>query len=902
MSDPSPEAARKARWADEVRTRLAALRLSPAREAEIVDELAQHLEDHYRELRSAGTEPDDAMRLTLAQFRSGNVLARYMAPLRQSNSPPPVTPGSRPRHLLGGLWQDLRYAARAFWKQPAFASTAVLTLALGIGASTAIFSVVYGVLLKPLPFAEPERLVTVLHGARQGIGRNHGPTTYFTYRENQRVFEDIGAWDDAEVSITGRGDPERVPALLVNDATLPLLRVHPIAGRLFTAEDVGPGGPLRVMLTNGYWQHRFGGAESAIGDIIVIDGRPAEVIGVLPSSFRFLRLKPVVLLPMQLDPSVPRGISFGFQVLSRLKPGVTLAQANDDLARMIPLLPSQFAPLELFPDIRPLAADVIGNIGDILWILLAAVGVVQLIACGNVANLFLVRAEGRHQELAMRAALGASRVRLARTLLSETVLLAVAGGAVGMVLAEAGIRLLRVIAPAQLPRVDEIAIDVTVLLFTLSISVVAGVLCGMVAVFRFGAPGLPAIKEGGRSASDAPGRHRARHVLVVTQIALALILLIVSGLMIRTFVALREVDPGFTGPEEVQTFRVAIPSGLISDSELAARTHLQIAERLAQVPGVISIGASTSITMDGENNLNYIEIEGIAYPEGQLAPLRRFKSIAPGYVETMGNRLAAGRSITWSEILERRPVIMISEPLARRYWQAPAAALGKHVRNSSTSPWREIVGVVANERDDGLNLQATEIVYWPMQSEGYRWRTMAYAVRSSRVGAAGFVRELQHAVWSVNPNLPLANIETLAEIQSRSMAQTSFAMTMLVIAASVALLIGVVGIYGVIAYVAAQRTREIGIRIALGAQFRDVRRIFVGQGLWLTGAGIAVGVALALPLTRVMSAFLFGIGPMDPATYAGVSALLAAVAFAATYLPARRVARVDPLIALRADV
>jgi putative ABC transport system permease protein len=526
---------------------------------------------------------------------------------------------------------------------------------------------------------------------------------------------------------------------------------------------------------------------------------------------------------------------------------------------------------------------------------------VLLIACGNVANLFLLRAEGRDQEFAMRAALGASRGRIALALLSESVVLALAGGAVGVALAQAATGLLRTIAPAELPRVDDIGIDLTVLLFTLSVSVLSGVLFGLFAVLRFGSPSSAALKEGGRSASDAPRAHRTRNTLVVGQVALALTLLIVSGLMIRTFIALRGVDPGFTRPEEVQTFVLAIPPGLISDPEEAARTHERIAEQLAHVQGVTSVGLSSSITMDGENNGNSIEVEGL--PEGERAKLRRFKSVAPGYFETMGNRLVAGRSITWSEIHQRRPVIVISEPLAREHWGDPSRAIGQRLRGMQRdAPWREIVGVAGDERDDGLDRPPTAIVYWPMLSESYRWRTMAYVVRSTRVGTPGFLRELEQAVWSVNRTLPLANVETLAEIQARSMAQTSFALVMLGIAASVALLIGLVGIYGVVAYAATQRTREIGVRMALGAQIGDVRRMFLRYGLSLTATGIVLGIGVAVVLTRVMSAFLFGVGPMDPMTYAVVSALLGSVALLAAYLPARRAARVDPVVALRSEM
>ena len=811
--------------------------------------------------------------------------------------------GAGAAQWIAGLWQDLRYAARTFSKRPAFAGATVVTLALGIGASAAIFSVVYGVMLKPLPFPDPGQLVHLGHrsDATTIAFWNHGPATYFTAADNQRVFEGVGAWESNQVSITGRGDPERVEALVVTHTLLPVLRVQPIRGRSFTRDDDAAGGPLRVMLSHGYWQRRFGGAD-AIGQTLRIDGVPAEIIGVLPSSFKFLRSQAAIVLPLQLDRADAFHIEFDFEALGRMKPGVTIEQANSDMARWIGLLPDVFDRLELKPYATSLSNYVTGDVGRVLWILLAAVGIVLLIACGNVANLFLVRAEGRQQEFAMRAALGASRARIARGLLSESVVLALGGGAIGLVFAQAAILALRAIAPVELPRIDDININPTVLLFTLIISLVSGVLFGLVALLRFGKPSSTSLKEGGRSSTDAPGRLRVRNALVVAQVALALMLLIVSGLMIRTFIAMRNVQPGFTNPEQVQTFRVDIPDGLVSDDQQAALMHQSISERLRQVPGVAGVGLSSSITMDGEDNGNTIEVEGFPQAPGQLPPLRRFKSIAPGYIETMGNRMVAGRSVTWTDILERRPVIVLSEPLAREYWNEPARAIGKRVRGSSSDPWREIIGVTGAERDDGLNHPATAIVYWPMLSESYDWRGMAYAVRSTRVGTAGFLRELQQAVWSVNPNLPLAAVQTLDEIQAYSMAQTSFAMVMLAISASVALLLGVVGIYAVIAYVVAQRTREIGIRMALGARTIDVRGMFLRQALWLTMSGVAIGIVASLFVTDVLSSLLFGVGRLDPLTYVAVSAALTGVALLATHIPARRAARVDPIIALRADI
>jgi predicted permease len=892
-------------WSSHVRARLASLRLSPTREAEIVEELSQHLDQRYDELRAQGTSDADARRLALEELRDHEALAQYMRPLRQSHVPPPITPGAPARFLPGDLWQDIRYAARMFAKQPAFAAATILTLALGVAASTAIFSVVYGVVLKPLPFHEPERLVSVLHTAPAiGVSAfNHGPATYFTYRDHRRAFEDIGAWEGNEVSITGRGDPEHVDVLSVSDGTLPLLRVQPLHGRLFTKEDDSPGQPLRVILTYPYWQRRFGGAENAVGQTLSIDNAPAEIIGILPASFTFLRQKPALLLPMQLDRANATGIEFDFQCLARLKPGVTLAQARDDLTRMIPLLPGPFARLQLQQLVRPLAADVNGEIADVLWILFAAVSVVLLIACGNVANLFLIRAEGRQMELSVRTALGASRGRLARVLLTESVLLSLAGGALGVMLAQIVVGLIRRMAPAQLPRVDDIDINLTVLLFAFAISVASGVVFGLMTVMKFGRPNPAALKEGGRASSDAPSRHRTRNVLVVAQVALALMLMVVSGLMIRTLQSLRDVDPGFRNPEQVQTFRIAIPPSLVADSRQAARIYERIADRVRQLPGVTSVGISSSITMDGEDNGNTIGVEEFPLPQGQNPKLRRFKAIGPGYFETMGNPMAAGRAITWTDIHQGRNVIVISEALAREYWGDPARAIGKRVRgyDSERAPWREIVGVSGDERDDGLHQPATAMVYWPLVNESYQRSAFAYAVRSTRVGTPSFMREIQQAVWSVDRNLPLAGVMTVDEILARSLAQTSFVMVMLSIAASVALLLGMVGIYGVITYMAAQRTREIGIRMAVGAQLSDVRALFLRHGLWLTAIGITIGIGMSLVLTRVMSALLFGVKATDPMTYVAVSAALAAVALFATHLPARRAARVDPMVALRAD-
>jgi putative ABC transport system permease protein len=516
---------------------------------------------------------------------------------------------------------------------------------------------------------------------------------------------------------------------------------------------------------------------------------------------------------------------------------------------------------------------------------------VLLMAWVNVANLLLVRAEGRLREFAVRAALGASRGRIAAALLSESLVLGLAGGTLGVLFAQAGLGLLRRMAPVGLPRVDDISIDGVVLLFTVTLSVVTALAFGLVPAVRLGTLDSVVLKEAGRSTSDAPARHRTRNTLAVAQIALALLLLIVAGLMIRTFVAMRQVRPGYVRPAEVQTFHVRVPSTLIRDPQQVTRTYEEIAERLTHLPGVSGVGLTRSIPMDRFPGAAPIAVED--RPVSGPPPTRRVKAIGPGYFETMGNSVVAGRVITWTDIQQTASVAVISENLAHEYWGEPSNALGK--RLTGPEGWSEIVGVVGNERIDGLNHPSPTVVYWPMANN----RDMAYVVRSPRVGSTGFLRALQQAVWSVNPHVSLATAHTLDEIQADSMAQTSFAMVMLAIAASGALLLALVGVYGVVSYIATERTHEIGIRIALGAQRADVRRLFLGQGLALTLAGVVLGIGAARLLTPIMSTLLFGVAPTDPVTYAGVAIALGAVTLLATDLPARRASGVSPIIALR---
>jgi predicted permease len=809
---------------------------------------------------------------------------------------------------------------RGFLKSPLFTIVALVTLAVGIGGNTALFSVVYGVLLKPLPFDEADRLVGLWHeapginSARLGMG----PAFYFTYREEARAFERFGLWADRTVTLTGAGEPERVGAGMVTEGTLPTLRVPMFLGRAFTPGDEMPGAPGRVILSHGYWQRKFSGDRGVVGRQLVVDGRPREVIGVLPASFARLYPDQAVLLPLQFDPAEAFVGNFSYPAVARLKRGVDIEAANRDVARMIPLVVERFplppgftremlADARLGPRLRPMADDVIGDVGRVLWLLFGAVGLVLLIACANVANLFLVRAEGRQQEIAIRSALGAGGGRIAASLLAESVTLGLAAGVVGIGLAWAGLRALVRLAPTGLPRLNEVGLDPAVLLFAVAISALAGALFGLVPVLKFATPRLAALKDGGRAASAGRERHRARSVLAVAEIALAVILLVGAGLLVRTFVMLRGVAPGFERPEEVLTFRLSVPEAVAPDAGRTARTYEQIVQGLAAVPGVTAAGLSSSITMDGLDDTEPLLLEDFPNPPGRMPVMRRYKWVAEGYFGAMGNPIVAGRDFTWEEIHRAAPVGIISENLARQYWKHPSEALGRRMRCLENEPWRTIVGVVGAERDDGVAQEAPAIVYWPMRMSNFwgapEWvqRSMGVVVRSARLDSPDFVREVQRAVWKVNPSLPLADVRTLAAVQSRSMAQTSFALAMLGIAAAVALLLGVVGIYGVIACISAQRTREIGIRVALGAEPRLVSGLFVRQGVKLTAIGLVVGVAGAAALSRVMRALLFEVSPLDPATFAAVAAGLGGISVLAAYLPARRAARLDPVRALRSD-
>ncbi len=818
--------------------------------------------------------------------------------------------------------QHLREIIRRLLRTAGFASVAVLTIALGIGANTAIFSVINGVLLKPLPYPKPDELVGMWHSA-PGINipeLNQAPSNYFTYRDQNRTLADMGLYNNRSASVTGLAQPEQVQTIEVTDGTLPILGVPPLLGRWFERKDDLPGSAKTVMLSYGYWQSKFGGERSVLGRRILVDGDAHEVIGVMPREFRFLDYKFSLVLPMRLDRNKTFLGNFSYRGVARMKPGVTVGQVNADVARMLPMVYTAFSPPPGFnehiferarigPNVRPFAKDLIGDVGSVLWVLMGTVGLVLLIACANVANLMLVRAEARQQELAIRSALGAGWNRIAGELLSESMVLGLLGGTAGVGLAYPALKLLVALAPAGLPRLDDISIDARTILFGLAISIVSGLLFGFIPVFRYAGirPAL-GLRQGSRSFSHSRERHRVQNVLVIVQVGLALVLVIGSGLMIRTFWALQRQSPGFTRPEQVQNLRIAIPETEVKEPERVARLQQAILEKLRQIPGVSDVGTSTSMTMDRRNNNDLIFVKDRTYAESELPPIRRFKTISPGFFKTVGNPLLAGRDFTWTDIYNFVPVVLVSENFAREYWGNPTAALGKRIRENSKDEWREIVGVVGNELDDGANKKAPTIVYWPLMMKHF-WidpiyvvrYPMAFALRTPRAGSEQLATEIRQAVWSADPNLPVADVGTLEEIYRKSMARVSFTMVMLALAGGMALLLGMIGIYGVISYSVTQKTKEIGIRTALGASESQVVSMFVYRGLRLSIVGVALGLAGAVASTRLMTSLLFGVSAMDPVTYAAVAAAVIIAAVAASYVPSRGAARAVPLEALRAE-
>jgi predicted permease len=727
----------------------------------------------------------------------------------------------------------------------------------------------------------------------------------------------MGVWTSSQVSLSGAGDPEQVLSIAVSPGTLEALGIPAESGRWFSADDQKPDAVPTILLTHAYWQLRFGSDPGVIGRTVLVDSRSRQVIGVMPKSFRMADLPAAVILPLQLDEARATLAGFNLNSIGRLKAGVSLEQAQADVARLIPIWMHSagsnanavkvFESWRIAPDMRQLRDIIVGNVGDVLWVVMGTLAALMLIVFANVANLLLVHVEGRRHELAIRTALGAGQGRMLRELLTESVVLVSAGAVVGLCLAFAGVRLLQRIAPANLPRLSEIAVDWRAVGFALVVTAISALLLGSIPAWRNG--GQLSLRGGGRTASAGPGRQKARNGLVVVQFALALVLLISSGLMIRTFQNMRKVDLGFRDAPKIQTVRLAVPRALVQDTERVARMEQDIRDRLTSIPGVTAVGFASAVPLEGGPlDRDTVFAEGQTVPPRTDLSTRVFRYASPGFFQSMGTRLAAGRDYTWEDLYSGSKRAILSENLAREFWTNPVAAIGKRVRVNSTAPWYEVIGVVEDVRIMGPNEAAPAVVYWPSYGSlpvfagvPLVTRSPVFVIRSSRAGTQALMEDLRRTIWSVNANLAIADTVTMEEIAGRSMARTSFALVMLTIAGVMALLLGIIGIYGVVTYTVAQRRREVGIRLALGAAPVAVRTMFLRQGVILSATGCGVGLAGAVVLSSLVKSLLFGVTPLDPMTFAVMPVVLVVAALVACYLPARKAAAVDPVETLRAE-
>jgi predicted permease len=869
---------------------------------DVSEEVQHFLDESTAEFAARGFSPEEARRA--AKIQMGN-MTNVKEEVRSYGW----------ENIVETLFADFRYGLRQLRRNPSFTIITILTLALGIGANTAVFSVVNSVLLKPLAYPKSEELVA-LHQEAPGAaglfsvadGLPLSASMYVTYHDYNRAFQSLGVWVSGTANVTGAAEAEQVRTVNVSDGLLDALAVPPILGRLLSVSDQQPGSAATVMLSYGYWQRHFGADRSVLGRRINVDAKLREIIGVMPRGFQVVNADFDLILPLALDRHKQILAGFEYHGVARLKPGVKITEANADITRMLQVWmdswtngpginPHFYDVWKITPALRPLKQEVIGDVDNTLWVVMATLGIVMLITCANVANLLLVKTEGRQQELAIRAALGAGWWRIVRGLLIESLVLGLFGGVIAVGLAYEGLKLLVALSPNSLPRLAEISLDARSLAFTLVLSLLSALLFGLIPAFKYaGARVSLVIRSAGRSASASRERHGVRNMLVIAQVALALILLVSAGLMIRTFRSLRTVDPGFAQPEHLQIMRISIPQSLVKEPIQVTRIQNSISDDLAAIPGVTSVGFASEMPMEGlETDWDIIVPEGRPDATDENQPLRMFKHVSPGFIETDGTRLVAGRDLTWTDVYDRRPSVLVSENLARELWGTPSAALGKRFREFSD--WREVVGVVQDVRENGVDQKAPSIVYWPPMTV----RSVSFVIRSDRTGSASFLDELRKSVSSVNSELPLTSLRTMQDLYDHSLARTSFALVMLAIAGSMALAIGIIGIYGVISYTVSQRTREIGIRLALGAQQGAITRMFVQHALLLAGIGAASGLAAAFGLMRLMSSLLFGISPRDPLTYILVPAALLMVAAFASYIPARRAAAVDPAITLRAD-
>ncbi|MEJ7810812.1 MAG: ABC transporter permease, partial [Gemmatimonadaceae bacterium] len=764
--------------------------------------------------------------------------------------------------------QELRQVAWKLARTPGFTFVSVLTLALGIGATTAIFTVVNGVLLRPLPYPEPERLVGLWLAAPgigvEQVGQSDG--TYFVNRSEARTLEGIGVYEAGAVNLTGGSEPERVTASWITAGLLPVLGVRPAQGRWIAEAEDRPGAPPVALIGAALWRRKFGADPAIVGRIIQVDGISREIVGVMPDRFALPDAATQLWLPLAFDPAHVQAFSFNYTGVGRLRRGVSMEDARRDLQRLLPVLPERypsFVSKDLFAKVRfatlvhPLRDDVVGDVGRVLWVILGTAGVVLLIACANVANLFLVRAEGRQKEIAVRSALGASQSDLLRLALTESLLLAAVGGALGVTLAWSGVRALVRAAPVALPRLAEVSVDARTLAVAALVAVLAGLLFSVLPILRYRAISLAgALKEGSRGSTSGRERHRARNALVVSQVALALVLLAGAGLMARSFSRLRAVDPGFDAAR-LLTVRLALPNAAYPRGAERARLFSRLVDRLRETPGVRAAAAVSKMPLlpDGRSN-TAVWIESLRAGPNDMPPVHDIAMATDGYFKTMGIALREGRDFEPAERERGTDAVVVSDALARHHWPG-RSAIGQRLRPSPAGPWYTVVGVVASVRGAGLEHPPEEMVYFPMVPmvpvAGDTFvdvnHNMSLAVRTEGDPRSA-IAALRREVRALDAGLPLFNLRTMDDVLHGSTVRTSFTLLLLGVASGVALLLGAVGIYGVISYTVSLRTREVGVRMALGARARDVAWMVTRQGIALALLGVALGLGGAVALTR----------------------------------------------------
>jgi putative ABC transport system permease protein len=889
-----------------IRARLAELSLSPMREGEIVEELSQHLEEEFEQAVQGGATEQEASEAVLLQLNENNLLVPALKRLEQRVQQNPVVMGSeRKTNMLGDLLQDLRYGLRMLMRNPAFTIVAVLALALGIGANTAIFSVVNTVLLRPLPYKNPDALMTIWEDAtHMGFPFNTpSPANFIDWRDQNTVFEGMAAMAQKSFNLTGAGEPERFDGRKVSANLFTILGVEPVLGRAFLAEEDRPGSRV-VILSYGVWQRRFGGDASVIGRAVNLNGESYTVIGVMPRTVDLPSMdnwhdQLWVPLALNAEEAASRGNHY-LEVIARLKPGVTREKAQAEMTTIASRLERQYPEhnTRVGIKVRSLHEQLVGPIKPALLVLLGAVGFVLLIACANVANLLLARAAVRQKEIALRLALGASRSRLTRQFLTESVLLAGMGGLLGLIFSFVALDVLKKFIPESISQAQTIGIDAKVLIFTAIVSLATGLIFGLAPATQAANFNLSeTLKEGGRDSSSGTRGNRLRGFLVVSEVAVSFLLLIGAGLLINSFLNLRKLDPGYRA-DHLLTMKVQLPETKYPDKERRAPFFRELIRKVQTLPGVQSVAVASNLPLTYNGDSMPIGVEGRPDPPPDQSPDVILRVVSPGYFATMGIPLVAGRDISEKDTAEAVRVVVVSEKTARYFWPGQDP-IGKRLKPGSTtseSPWREVIGIVKDVRQNDFVAEPKMQMYMAHEQVG-SFAANAVVVRT-QVDPLSLGTAVRKVVWEIDKDQPVSDIRSMEEIVSRAVARERFSTMLLGIFAALALVLAAVGIYGVMSYSIAQRTREIGIRMALGAQRSDVLKMVVGQGLKLVVIGVAIGLAAAFVLTRVMASLLFGVSATDPLTFIIISMVLLGVALIASYVPALRATRVDPMVAL----